>query len=212
MHAHRRAQILQQRHAILAAEIHKLHRLEVGVKVHTFALGVVTLLGTVQVMYKESRQLLNAVRDSLFLHIITSNFHQRRNGLWPLLDEANDQRVVPEAQLFQIDEVDQILGEGLQVVVMEKEGPEVGEVCELLGEVSDLVVAEHQSCETSQLAELHRKFFQVIAAQVQIVKPKNMSRGEREKERKKKISYLSFPQNSKWLSLLLCLTCRIASL
>ena len=173
MYAHRGTQISEQGDSILATEIHELDCLEARVEVHSFAFWVVALLGVVQVTHKKSGQGLGTIRNAVLLDHIASDFEEGRYVVGPLLNEPYHKRIIAQAQLLQVNEFDEVLGQRLQAVVMKEEGLEIGEVGELVGQVCDLVVTQDECCEAGQLSHLYRQLFQLVATQVQVIQSRN---------------------------------------
>ena len=117
------------------------------------------------------RKSLPAVRNPVLLDNIPGNIQQCRDVIWPFFDEANHQGVVSEAQFLEVSKLHKVLGQCLELVVMESEGPKVGEVGELFGKMCESVITEDKGSKPGHLPHLDRKLFQLISSQVQIVEP-----------------------------------------
>ncbi len=102
---HGRTEILQERQTILATEIHEFHSLEERVEIHTVALWIVALLGLVEVVHQDSRNHFFVIGNSILLDRVSSYFHERRDAVRPLLDEADHKWVIPQTQFPQVSEL-----------------------------------------------------------------------------------------------------------
>lgn len=95
----RRAEILQQRHTILAAEVHEFDVLDAIVEEDTLAVGIYATVGALQVIVDGAWHNARAVRNANTFYNARGEFHQRGWLHRDILYEAHHQRIVTQAQL-----------------------------------------------------------------------------------------------------------------
>ena len=158
------AQVLHQGHAVLPAEVHKLHVLYLSVEVHTFALCIVAALSRVQQRHEVVGDDLGRVLETVYPNGACGKLQEGGGGVRPLPDELEHQGVVAQAELPQVRETHQALGEGLETVLVKLQGDEAGEVSEFLGQGTDDIVVEAQEFEGLKLAQVRGYRVQLVTS------------------------------------------------
>lgn len=87
----------------------------------------------------------------------------------PLLDEPDHEGVLPQAQLLEVGELDEVSWQSLESVLVQLQGVKVRELGELFRQVGEFVVTENEGGQLAEFRYLGWKLLQLVASQVEVV-------------------------------------------
>lgn len=138
------AQVVHQREAILPTEVNELDLSDAAVKVDTPAFRIGTVAGQAQIPDKILWEIAGSVGNIASFNCASSQFLKAWGIVGQVTDKPNHQWVPTQAQLFQVNQVNDLSRKVSQQVIVQAKGTQGMQLCQLRWNTLDLVVTQNQ--------------------------------------------------------------------
>lgn len=137
------AQVVHQREPILPTEVNEFDLSDAAVKVHTPAFRIGAIAGQAQVPDEAVWEIAGGVGNIASFDRASSQLLKARGIVGQVTHKPHHQRVPTQAQLLQVNQVQDLSGKVRQQVIVQAKGTQGVQLCQLRWNALDLVVTQN---------------------------------------------------------------------